>query len=129
MEARWGAGIGVTPSDTDSHATPLGIDQGADDEGALVCLLLPPSQEVRLQAHWAQLQALALDSYEVSSGIVVDLPATRYDDVIQLVERQLDICGMWIDLTLRRQGDRLLLTATATELAGQSLLRSMTRSD
>lgn len=84
-----------------------------------------PSEQTQSRFAWAQLQTIVLDSQETSTGFVVDLPADRYEDVIDLVERELDLCGGWLSLTVERKQELILLTASTDDLEGQSLIREM----
>ena len=95
-------------------------------EACSVVRHIPAIQELRQEVNWAQLLPMALSFSESADGFVLDFPANRYNEVAQVVEQQLAICGKWIDLTMERKEDLILLTARATNPAGHTLLRSMT---
>lgn len=74
---------------------------------------------------WEQLLELIVEFHELGNGVVVDLPANRYEDVVDLIDREVESSGEWLNLSLGRKENVILLTATSENPDGHSLIRSM----
>ncbi len=76
----------------------------------------------------SKLHDLVLETHELENGVVVDLPAHRYDEVVDLVngvEQESQDIGSGLTFTLGRKENVILLTATSNDPEGQSLIRSI----
>ena len=74
---------------------------------------------------WATLHEVALDVTPIGGGVRVELPAHLYESVADLVSREQECCGGWLDLSLARKFDRLELTATSRTRHGEMVIQEM----
>ncbi len=88
------------------------------------CTLTVETEAAR-RLEWHKLHELVLEVHELTDGVVVDLPADRYEEIIDLVERERECCGSWLTLDLARKKKVILLTATSEDQIGRSQIRSM----
>ncbi len=86
---------------------------------------LSSNEEVSRRLEWSQLLEVVMEIHEVANGVVLDLAADRYGDVIDLVDRELECCGSWLELSVERREKLILLTATSDEADGLTAIRSM----
>jgi hypothetical protein len=90
----------------------------------VVCTLTTKSL-ARRRLEWADLRAIAFDAKELRRGAIVELPLDRYEDVADLVARELTCCGTWLDIELRRKTDRLVMRIITSNPDGVELIRKM----
>ena len=74
---------------------------------------------------WATLHEVALDVALIGGGVRVELPAHLYESVADLVSREIECCGNWLELSLARKFDRLDLTLISKTEAGVTDIRSL----
>ena len=77
------------------------------------------------RVEWSNIGSIAIEVAEIRDGVRVELPAVRYNDVVDLVQRERQSCGNWLELDLTRQDGLLLLHATARTDQGRSTIRSL----
>ena len=61
----------------------------------------------------------------LGGGVRVELPAHLYESVADLVSREIECCGNWLELSLARKFDRLDLTLISKTEAGVTDIRSL----
>lgn len=74
---------------------------------------------------WSNIGFKAIDIANVRGGVRVELSALRYNEVVDLINRERRSSGDWLELDLTRQDGLLLLNATARTDQGRSAIRSM----
>ena len=74
---------------------------------------------------WATVHEVALDVAPIGGGVRVELPAHLYESVADLVSREIECCGNWLELSLARKFDRLDLTLISKTESGVTDIRSL----
>lgn len=74
---------------------------------------------------WDEVLELVLEVHEIANGVVLDLPANKYELVIDLVDHELGCCESAFDLSVGRKEGIILLTATSNTVQGLSEIRSI----
>lgn len=82
-------------------------------------------QAAQHRSGWSDLLEVVLEVHDLDNGLVLDLPAYRYEDIVDVVERERECCGNRLNLSLDRKEGMILLTATSEEPDGASEIRSM----
>lgn len=81
--------------------------------------------EEQQRAGWRQLFEIVLQVHETDGSIQLDLPANKYEEILNLVEHERESCGPLLDLTLGRREDLIVLTATTDHVDGTAEIASI----
>lgn len=87
-----------------------------------------PSDTTHHEFDDARAKDLVLDAQELDEGVLVDVPAFRYEEVLDLVgyvERRTHDIGSGLHITIGRKEDIIVLRATSDHVADREILRSI----
>lgn len=76
-------------------------------------------------AGWQALLQMALRVHDLDDGLELDLPAGKYELILNLVEHERENCDSSVHFSLRRREGLILLTATSDLPDGGSKICSM----
>ncbi len=74
---------------------------------------------------WSNVWEIAADVHPIRGGVRLVLPALHYNEIVDLVNREMQCCGSWLEMNLVRQDDVIILDTIASTDQGQSILRAL----
>jgi hypothetical protein len=90
---------------------------------AVACTLTTKARAER-GLEWADLAALALSHQVLPNGVRSTYELSQAEGIENLVGRELECCGSWLELRLDRDGGAIQLTATTSSPEGVDVIRS-----
>jgi hypothetical protein len=90
----------------------------------VVCMLSIGARADR-ELEWSDLAGLALTSERLDNGIVSTFPLGLADAIDDLVEREQQCCGSWLDASVAAMVDSVRLELTTSNPEGVALIMSM----
>ena len=95
-----------------------------DQTPPLVICTLTTKELARRALQWTDLGPLALDRTELPNGIRSTYPLELADAIEQLASAELDCCGSWLNIAVRRR-DVVTLELTTGNPDGLEIVRRM----